>query len=147
MQAVKTINLERGTPAVDAVWYGKRMVDRVEFIIENRGAKQITGDGRRATNETTDSAFALLRGALDAMIDSDGDRVVQFDETGKPLSNQLEHVEDAIDELSEALDLLVQVHPWSKRRVEFVREDLILIGKNLAKPEEMKRTPRPDEAK
>jgi hypothetical protein len=147
MQAVETINLDRSTPAVDAVWYGQRMVDRVEFIIENRGAKQITGEGRRATNETTDPAFTLLRGALEAMIDSRGERVIQLDEDGSPMSNQLEQVEDAIADLSEALDLLIQVHPWSKRRVELVRGDLVLIEKNLAKSGDMKRTPKPEEAK
>ena len=141
LMEVGLVELEEQTAAGEAVRYGLLMIEKMKFTLEHRGVQQITGDGRKQTNEIVGVQLEGLRVALSAMVSPDGERAVQADKAGKPLADQLANVTSAIQEVRASLPRLKITLPWADRRIALVAKDLEQLEKNIAKPKALGERP------
>lgn len=133
-EEVGRVRLFDSSSAIEAVEYGRRVLDRVEHVLYSRGLGQITGQGRTETNEVIGDALRDLRACVEELVDEHGERRVVKDEDGTPLRDPLAHVTRALDATRKKADIARNQLSHVRRRVEIVQEELKRLAENVAKP-------------
>ena len=138
----------KDTPAAYAVEYGILTTERIRGVLWRRGLGPITGDGSARTHEVMVPALDRLVAALNALVGPDGERVVQVDDNGRPLGDQLKPAKQCIEEAQNAVATLKKILPWADAkyggpsRIEVSREDLKRLAANLVKPSALREVPK-----
>lgn len=143
LQDVSLATLSAATSAQDAVALAQRVFRRVDVVLYGRGLTQITGVAREFTNKELRPALQELKACIEAMVNSEGERVLQVDSKGRPLDRQLARVEAAFEQVEVGADVLCNVHAVEplRERVGMVLTDLEKLRKNLAKPKALASKP------
>jgi len=144
MEPVENFTVTADTSAADVVAYAERVFVKVDVLVFNRGLKAITGEGSDKTKKYLSPALKELRDAIAALVDERGQRVLQVDEDGATLKDQLACVKIELKQLKQAADVLCNEHSYARERVELALKDIERLEKNLLKAKSL--TARPSKS-
>lgn len=133
LEDIDQADLSSDSVALEAVIYGKRHLTEIYRLTGNR---TLTFFSAQAGSNSRDVIAALdeAGAALDALVDVDGKRIVQLDEDGRPLPDQLSRLKAALAEAKVQAEFFksnYQPHQWrdaQRRRADMIIDKLSRDG-------------------
>lgn len=126
-ESVSVMELTAGSSAQDAVAYAKRKLTEVYVLLNNRTLTNVTSPGTEASADLRVALDAVWQ-ALDGLVDSDGNHVVQTDDDNSPLKDQLAPFKAAMREARAQADFFRAYRPNAFPEAQVVRSEAIRQG-------------------
>lgn len=96
-EEVSVLRITERSTAQETVTYARRSLAEIDSLLNHRTMTNVTSQGVEAAR-SLQLALNNARGAIERMVDENGNRVTQMDANGSPLSDQLEPFKEAMKE-------------------------------------------------